>query len=179
MSGHSKWSQIKHKKAITDQKKSSAFGKLAKFIAVAARDNPDPRTNLRLKSAIEHARSYDMPNDNIDRILKKASDRSQAQLFELVLEAFGPGGVGIIITAITDNRNRTIGDIKTLLSKNNAQLAGQGSVVWMFKKEGLDYTPNIPIVIDQAAQQKLNTLFEALDNHDDVQEIFSNNESTS
>lgn len=173
MSGHSKWSQIKHKKGAADQKKGILFGKLAKAISVVARSNPDPRTNLRLRSAIEQARSFDMPNDNIERLLKKASDKSQAELYEIVLEAFGPGGVGIIITAVTDNKNRAIGNIRTLLSKNGVQLSGQGSVLWMFRKEGQKYIATTLIPVDKSVRNQLTILFETLSEHEDVQEIFS------
>ena len=137
MSGHSKWTQIKHKKAATDQKRGQLFGKLAKIITVAAHENPDPKTNLKLRSAIEQARKYNMPNDNINRILKKIEEKTEDKLYELLLEAIGLGNTAILIEVITDNKNRSINEIKTLLQKNNARMVKEGSVLWMFKKVGV------------------------------------------
>jgi YebC/PmpR family DNA-binding regulatory protein len=181
MSGHSKWSQIKHKKAITDKKKAQTFGKVAKAISIAARENPDPRMNLKLKTLIDHAKSLNMPNENIERLLKRAKDKSDAALEELQIEAMGPGNVAIIITAITDNRNRTINDVKTILTKNNGKSAGEGALSWMFTKERAEdgswvFTPTYTCAVSETDQESLNKLFEALDDNDDVQDIFSNNE---
>lgn len=138
MSGHSKWAQIKHKKAATDAKKSKIFSKLAAAITVAAREGGgDPDKNPKLRLAIEKARSFNMPSDNIERAIKRGTGiLDGAQLEELLLEAYGPNGHALLITAITDNRNRTLAEIKHILNKYNGKLGTEGSVRWMFDLKG-------------------------------------------
>jgi len=175
MSGHSRWSQIKHKKGIEDQKRGQIFSKLAKVISIAARKGTDPEKNLELKNAIERAHSFNLPKENIERAIKKVSDKNSAQLEELVIEAVGPESTNFIITAITDNRNRTIGEIKNILSKHESKIAQPGSVMWGFEKVGTDFIAKFPVTIqDQNTKNKLNALFEGLDNNEDVQEVYSN-----
>lgn len=137
MSGHSKWSQIKHKKAVTDAKRGALFGKLARAITVAAKDNPDPETNNRLKDEITHARAANMPSDNIERALKRVSEKDAVALTELQMEFLGPGNVALIVTAITDSRNRTIGELKTIAARHGGSLAAPGSISWMFSRTGI------------------------------------------
>jgi len=137
MSGHSKWSTIKHKKALTDAKRSKMFSKFAKIISIAAKGDPNPETNSKLKSAIDKARTVNMPNINIERAIKKASGKDAAQLTQAQFEILGPSQVAIIVGAITDNTNRTLGDIRQILMKNNAKLASPGAVSWMFEKLGI------------------------------------------
>lgn len=141
MSGHSKWNNIKHKKMAGDAKKGKIFTKHAKLIAITARNNPDPSTNALLKAAIENAKADNVPNDNIDRAIKKGAgmDKNAATYEEVVYEAFGPGGAAMLIQAITDNRNRALGNIKVIVSKKGGRLADAGSVAWMFKKVGVIY----------------------------------------
>src|SRR3989338_41061 len=122
MSGHSKWSQIKHQKALTDKKKGQLFSKTSKLISLAARKGTSPENNLELKNAIEKARAMNMPNDNIQRAIKKVSDKSEAQLEELSIEAIGPGGIALRIKAITDNKNRTISEIKNILNDHASKM---------------------------------------------------------
>lgn len=165
MSGHNKWGQIKHKKAITDAKKGQVFGKLSKELTLAARGNPDPATNYRLKSVIDKARSVNMPQDNIERALKKVTDKSEATLEELQLETIGPGGVAIIIHAITDSRNRTLNELKILQSTLGLKSVPPGSVKWMM---------NSPVQLSDADRQHLESILESLDEHDDVQDITTN-----
>jgi YebC/PmpR family DNA-binding regulatory protein len=138
MSGHSKWSQIKHRKAITDAKKSQIFGKMANLISLAAEQGgKDPNTNSKLKMAIDKAKSINMPSSNIERAIKRGAGKGEENnLEELLIEAFGPYGLAILIKAVTDNRNRTISEIKHILNKNNGKMAGSGSVSWMFKEKG-------------------------------------------
>jgi len=166
VSGHSKWSQIKHKKAISDQKRSATFGKLARLITIAARGNPDPKTNMRLKTAIDQARSANMPIDNIERAVQRTTDKNQAALDEIRIEALGPGGTAIVIDAITDNRNRTIAELKTLLSSYGAKVVAEGSLGWMLRAE--------PVEIIEEHRESVLVLMEALDNLDDVQVITTN-----
>lgn len=178
MSGHNKWAQIKHKKAITDAKKSKIFSKLVKFIAVEARlaqgkDSPG------LRAAIQKAKAVNMPAENIERAIKKASDLS-VPMESITYEAYGPGGVGIIIDTLTDNRNRTAQEIKHILSENDTALGGMGSVAWAFKKEispeGLVWIPNNTISLSDGDLELLEKLVEDLENHDDVQDVYTNAE---
>jgi len=165
MSGHSKWSQIKHKKAITDKKKGQVFSKLSKFISLAARKGTNPEMNIDLKNAIDKARSVNMPNDSIQKAINKVSDKS-SQLEELSIEAIGPGGIALRIKAISDNSNRTVAEIKKLLSDNNSKMVPPGSIAWMLGQPAS--------VTDPVIQDQISKLFETLDDHDDVEDITSN-----
>lgn len=138
MAGHNKWSKIKRGKAITDAKRGNAFSKLAKEITLAAKHGGgSPDANARLRSAILAARAANVPNDNIDRAIKKGTgELAGAALEEILYEAYGPGGVAMMIEIVTDNRNRSANDIRTLLSKNNGTFADSGSVAYMFQRKG-------------------------------------------
>lgn len=138
MAGHSKWKQIKHKKAITDARKSQIFSKVVREIMVAARSGgPSVDTNIRLRTALERARSVGLPKDNIERALERASGAGDgAKLQEFLYEATAPGGVLILIEGITDNTNRSISEIKHILNSSGAKLAEPGSVAWNFEKVG-------------------------------------------
>lgn len=138
MAGHSKWKQIKRKKAVTDQKRASQWTKLIREITVAARmGGGDPEGNPRLRLAIDTARSANMPNENIDRAVRKGTgDLEGVEYQEIAYEAYGPGGVAIYIEALTDNLNRTVADIRHVLSKNGGNLGQSGSVAWMFDLKG-------------------------------------------
>lgn len=165
MSGHSKWSQIKHKKSLTDQKRGQIFSKISKDITLAARKGTDLKTNVALANAVEQARNANMPNENIERAIKKVSEKDAAQLEEIAVEAIGPGGVVLKIKGVTDNKNRAIAEVKKILSDHEAKMVHPGSISWMF---------NNPIQVDEQTQQKLNELFEALDDNDNVSDITSN-----
>lgn len=158
MSGHSKWSQIKHRKAITDKKKSQIFSKLTKLISIAAKEGTDPNTNYKLKSAVEKAKSLNMPSENIKRAISKIKDAPQVALEELTIEAVGPVNISIIIEAITDNKNRTLAEIKKLLSKNEAKIATPGSQLWQFKRMGI-----IKLSIPSSDKRKRNLIQEDLE----------------
>ncbi|TSA51922.1 MAG: YebC/PmpR family DNA-binding transcriptional regulator [Planctomycetaceae bacterium] len=138
MSGHSHARTIKHAKNITDQKRGRMFSKMARLISVALKEGgPNPETNSRLRIAIETAKKWNMPKDNIERAIKRGTGgTSEENLEEVVFEAFGPGGIAIIIEGITDSKNRTLGEIKQILSQNQGKLAGEGSVKWLFEKRG-------------------------------------------
>lgn len=137
MSGHNRWSTIKHKKAISDAKKSKGWTKLIKEITVAARSGGDISGNPRLRSAIDKGRAANIPNDTIDRAIKKGTGELGAeQVEELVYQAYGPGGVAIIIELATDNRNRTASELRKLLERQNAKIDASGSVLHKFKKRG-------------------------------------------
>jgi YebC/PmpR family DNA-binding regulatory protein len=139
MSGHNRWSKIKHKKEATDSKKSKLWTKIIKEITVSARlGGGDPNGNPRLRVAVDNARGVNMPNDTIDRSIKKGTgDLDGVTYEEFTYEVFGPGGVAIVVELMTDNRNRTAGEIRNLLTRFNGNLGASGSVGWMFKKQGI------------------------------------------
>lgn len=242
MSGHSHAKTIKHQKELTDQKRGQAFSKIARLISVAVKEKGiNPETNPRLRMAIEAARAANMPKDNIDRAIKKGTgeDVSVENLEEVIFEGFGPGGSAIIIEGITDNKNRTLGEIKQTLNQYGGKLAGEGAVRWMFEKKGcltidmdsqddelknkevlemasieagaqdirwhdgtldvyteiedfekvkkvleeknikvdsasLDWTPKEEVMPDEKDKESCQKLFEALDDLDSVQGIYSN-----
>ena len=138
MSGHSHAKTILHKKQITDAKRGKIFSKLAREISVAAREKGgDPETNPKLRLVIEKARQWNLPKDNIERAIKRGTGELAGEKLESVLfEAYGPGGIAIIIEGITDNKNRTLGEIKQIFNQNNGKLADSGSVKWMFERKG-------------------------------------------
>jgi len=180
MSGHSKWSQIKHKKAVTDIRRGKLFSKIAKMISVAARiGGGDTDSNPKLRLAIDKARAVNMPKDNIERAIKRGRGVGVARLEEVKYEAYGPAGVALIIEGITDNKNRTLSEIKRILATHGGKLAETGSAVWAFTRTGMDWVPKSPIEVKDTKQRlQLEDLFEALDENDDVQEIYSNLEQT-
>lgn len=138
MSGHSKWSNIKHRKAAQDAKKSNIFTKLAKDIAIAARSGSDPEMNFSLKLAVEKAKSFNVPKDNIERAIKKGSGelKDATQIEEVIYEAYGPGQIAMLIKTVTDNKNRTLNEIKNIAQKNGGKIVEEGSVNWQFKQVG-------------------------------------------
>jgi len=144
MSGHSKWSTIKHKKGAADAKRGKLFSKLTRAIIVAAKEGGgDPSANLALQNAIEKARSYSMPKDTIDRAIAKGSGAdADASTFETVVyEGYGPSGVAVIVEALTDNRNRTAGEVRHTFAKNDGNLGGSGAVAWLFERRGVVLVP--------------------------------------
>lgn len=175
MSGHSKWSNIKHKKAVSDFKKSAIFTKLAKKIQIAVKTygSGESEFNPTLRTILEEARSENMPRENIKRAIDRGLGGGSNLITEVVYEAYGPGGIGIMITSATDNHNRTVGEIKSILDKNGGNLGGPGSVSYM---KNLDPIPMISLAGEDLI--KANDLLEALDNHEDVTEIWTNLENT-
>jgi len=140
LSGHSKWSSIKHKKGAADAKRGQLFSKLSRAIIVAAKEGGgDPANNLALQNAIEKARSYSMPKDNIDRAIAKGSGAdADADAFEtIVYEGYGPEGVAVIVEALTDNRNRTAADVRHVFAKHGGNLGATGAVAWQFERRGV------------------------------------------
>ena len=235
MSGHSKWSTIKHKKSATDKKRGDVFSKMARVLTVAAKSGGDIETNYTLRSAVEKAKNLNMPKDNIERAIKKGTgELAGEQLDELLMEAYGPNGTALLIEVVTDNRNRSTSEIRHILSKNNGKLATGGSVQWLFERQGLlqinqdairdkdefelqaidagaldidfeeekafvyvdpqnlqvaqktlnsmDYTTESGLVwvakesveVGESVQKSLQKIFEALDEHEDVQEVYTN-----
>ena len=140
MSGHSKWSSIKHKKGAADKKRGQLFSKLSRALIVAAREGgPEPSANLALQNAIEKAKSYSMPKDNIERAIARGSGAdADANAYETVVyEGYGAGGVAILVEALTDNRNRTASDVRHTFAKNDGNLGGSGAVAWLFERRGV------------------------------------------
>lgn len=174
MSGHSKWAQIKRQKAVVDAKRGQAFTKLARAITVAARHGADPAMNATLQQAIDRARAVNMPKENIDRAIQRATDLSGAQLEQLLLEAYGPGGVGMLINVATDNHNRTIAELRHLLSEHTASLGTTGSVLWQFERQGATWQPKQSLPLDDATRKQLSDLLAALEQSDDVIDIITN-----
>jgi len=138
MSGHSKWAQIKHKKAATDVKKGKVFSRIAKEISIAARlGGGDPSGNPRLRTVMEKAKEANMPAENVKRaILKGTGELPGAAYEEVMYEGYGPGGAAIMIEALTDNKNRTVSELRHLMSKHGGSMADAGSVAWVFEKRG-------------------------------------------
>lgn len=139
MSGHSKWSSIKHKKAATDAKRGQLFTKLARDITMAARQgDPDPNMNAGLRLAVQKAKAANMPNDNIDRAIKRATGGGDADaLEEVTYEGYGPGGIAVLVEAVTDNRNRTVAEVRLVFSRSGGTLAEAGAVAWQFDRRGV------------------------------------------
>lgn len=162
MSGHSKWSQIKRTKEVVDQKRSQLFGKLSKDIMTAAKDGADPTINNALREAIARARKANMPQTNIDRLLNRHTQTSQAQA---IYEGFGPGGSAFLIIASTDNPNRTVSELRAIFKKHGGELASQGSVRWKFDEA---HTPKYPIQAPPEHQVQIDELCRKLSAHGDV-----------
>jgi len=144
LSGHSKWSSIKHKKGAADAKRGKLFSKLSRAIIVAAKEGGgDPANNLALQNAIEKARSYSMPKDNIDRAVAKGSgaDADSEAFEEIVYEGYGPEGVAVIVEALTDNRNRTASEVRHMFAKHGGNLGATGAVAWQFERRGVVVVP--------------------------------------
>ncbi len=176
MSGHSHWAGIKHKKEITDKKRGKVFSKLAKLISAAAKEEPDPNFNPRLRTAIAKAREEGVTQDTIDRAVKRASD-SDASLEELLFEAYGPAGSAILIEALSDSKNRTVQEIKLILKENGGKWAEGGSVQWAFEKKTGDdagWISKFPQDVSPADAASIQNLLDALDENDDVQNVFTN-----
>lgn len=172
MSGHSKWSTIKHQKAIDDSKRSAVFTKIANKIriAVSKGGSGDMVANPFLRTCIEEARSVNMPMENIKRAIEKALGNGEGERAEeITYEAYGPGGIGILITVVTDNRNRTGGEIKNILEKNGAKLGGPGSVSYM---KLLNPVPMMEI--EKLEGDAIVKLLEILDDVEGVVEVWSN-----
>lgn len=177
MSGHSHASNIKRKKDAEDAKRGKTFSKVSRLITIAAKEKGgDPNANPRLRQAIEDAKKVNMPKDKIEAAVKKGSGESGGDdIEEFVYEAYGPAGVAILIVGITDNKNRSLGEIKQILNQNQGKLAEKGSVQFLFENSGNDWIPKYPFEInDEKSKQQLERLVSALEEQDDTQEIYTN-----
>lgn len=174
MAGHNKWSKIKRQKASTDAAKSKIFSKMARLISTASRQVKGDTNSPILRGAIEKAREYNMPLDNIERAVKKGSGNESEELHAITYEAYGPGGSALIIEALTSNRNKAAQEVKFILSKNGFALAAPGSATWAFTKEGADWKPNMTVPLSPEDEKILEALINELEENDEVQEVYTN-----
>ncbi|MDD3813025.1 MAG: YebC/PmpR family DNA-binding transcriptional regulator [Desulfocapsaceae bacterium] len=179
MSGHSKWSTIKHKKGATDAKRGKIFTRLIKEITVAARmGGGDPDGNPRLRSAIASAKTENMPKDNIVRAIKKGTGELEGAVYdEILYEGYGPGGVAVLVECMTDNRNRTVADVRHFFAKSNGNLGESGCVAWMFDKKGLLQVEKEGISEEQLMEMALEAGAEDVLEEDDEFQVITAPES--
>lgn len=182
MSGHSHWAGIKHKKEITDQKRGKVFSKLLAAISAAAKSEPNPDFNPRLRTAVMKAKEASVPQENIDRAIKRAAEAGD-DLEELTFEAYGPGGAAIMVHAISDKKNRTVQEIKMILKERGGKWAETGSVRWAFEPalstSGAagttgEWQAKFPQELSPEDKNRLEALVAALDENEDVQSVFTN-----
>lgn len=174
MAGHNKWTQIKRKKAVTDGKRSKIFSKLSKLIAMESKKALGNTTSPTLRSIIERAKKENMTVEAIDRAIKKGAGGDTDNMEPVLFEAYGPGGCAMIIEGLTDSKNRTVAEIKHLLSKRGLSLAGQGAAVWAFTKTSEGWDPQTTVALNDTDGEALSDLLEELDENDDVQDIYTN-----
>lgn len=175
MSGHSKWSQIKRQKAVADSAKSRVFSRYARLIALESKKANGILSAPGLSVAIARAKAANMPKDNIERAVTKGMSKDSGELAQVMYEAYGPGGVALIIEALTDNKNRTTQEMKHLLVLHGVELANPGAASWAFTKTGTEYVPNEPLFeVAGDDEERLKAVLEALDEREDVQQVFTN-----
>lgn len=174
MSGHNKWSKIKHQKGASDAQKSKLFGKLVRFITVEAKKAKGVLSSPGLAAAIKKAKESNMPNDTIDRAIKKATTDNSAAMENITYEAYGPGGCALVVEALTDNRNKAAQEIKHILAKHGFALAGIGAATWAFKKENGEWIPQTTVDISPEDGAVLEQIIGELEDNDEVQDVFTN-----
>jgi len=176
MSGHSKWSTIKHKKAANDKVKGSVFTKMAKAITVAVKKGGgigDPEMNFALRLTVDKARAVNMPKDNIERAIAKGMGKGEGEeLVELLIEAFGPEGVMLMIEVVTDNRNRSVAELRNLIEKHGGRMGEPGSVAYAYERKDGEWVAKF--VMSVSDQAKFEEFIEAVGEHEDVQEVYAN-----
>ncbi|HXK05984.1 MAG TPA: YebC/PmpR family DNA-binding transcriptional regulator [Verrucomicrobiae bacterium] len=174
MSGHSKWATIKHKKAALDAKRGKAFTRLIKEITIAARNGGDPDANPRLRTAILAAKNVSMPSDNIKKaVMRGTGEIEGGQIDEVMFEGYGPGGAAVLVNVATDNRNRTVSEIRHMFSKNGGNMGEQGSVAWMFERKSQIFVPVEKVSEDQLMGIVLDAGADDLRNDGDRWEVLS------
>ena len=174
MSGHNKWSKIKRQKGATDAAKSKIFSKMARAIATASKLARGDTTSPSLRAAIDKAREFNMPADNIERAVKKGSGADAETMDAITYESYGPGGCALVIEALTSNRNKAAQEVKFILSKHGFALAAQGSATWAFTKEGGEWIPKQTLSVSEEDSQILEKLIEDLEDNDEVQDVYTN-----
>lgn len=173
MSGHNKWSKIKHKKAASDAVKSKVFSKHSALITMEVRKAGGDQGASNVLAAVERAKKDSMPKDNIEKALAKGSGAGGAALEEILFEGYGPGGVAILIVAVTDNNNRTAPEIRHIFTKAGLAIGTPGSAAWAFTKAADGYVPNSPMELDDATGEKLAEFIENLEDQDDVVNVYT------
>lgn len=174
MSGHSKWKTTKNKKEKKDKKRSKEFAKLLSAIRAAAKDEPNPQFNPRLRTAVDKAKDGHVPAENIERALSQAKDKN---FKDMVIEAYGPSGVALIVLAITDNSNRTIAEIRKIIGDHNGKIANPGSVLWGFEQPSNpeeEWVSKFPQTVEPAVNEQIDELVDELTDHDDVTAVYTN-----
>lgn len=175
MAGHNKWSKIKRQKEKTDAEKSKMFSKMAALIATASRQAKGDTSSPILRAAIDKAREFNMPADNIERAVKKGVGGEGEALESITYECYGPGGSALIIEALTANRNKAAQEIKHILSKRGLTLASPGSASWAFtKNESREWVPNMEVPLSPADESILWELIDELEENDEVQDVYTN-----
>ena len=178
MSGHSKWATIKHKKAALDAKRGKAFTRLIKEITIAARNGGDPDANPRLRTAVAAAKAVSMPADNIKRaIMRGTGELEGGQIDEILFEGYGPGGAAVLVSVATDNRNRTVSEVRHVFSKNGGNLGEQGSVSWMFERKSQVIVDAAKATEDRLMDLVLDAGAEDIRDHGGAWEILSSPEA--
>jgi len=178
MSGHNKWSKIKHKKGATDAQRSKLFSKYSSLITMEVKKANGNVDSANVLSAVDRAKKDSMPKDAIERALAKGSGVGGAAIEEVTFEGYGPGGVALIIQAVTDNNNRTAPEIRHVFTKAGLELGAPGSSLWAFTKTADGYVPNTPMELDEVAGEKLAEFIERLEDQDDVTNVYSTADST-
>ncbi|MFW6210095.1 MAG: YebC/PmpR family DNA-binding transcriptional regulator [Patescibacteria group bacterium] len=173
MAGHNKWSKIKHKKAVTDAQKGKIFSKHSTMITMEVKKAGGDTEAANVLAAIERAKRDSMPKDNIERALQKGTGADSDSLEEVRFEGYGPGGVALLIEAVTDNNNRTAPEIKHIFSKAGLELGVPGSAAWAFTKTATGYAPITPMELDDETGEKLADFIEKLEEQDDVTNVYS------
>lgn len=178
MSGHNKWSKIKRQKGATDAAKSKIFGKMARAIATVSRQVNGDVNSPTLRAVIDKAREYNMTNEAIERAVKKGSGAEAEHMDAITYEAYGPGGCALVIEALTSNRNKAAQEVKFILSENGFALASPGSAMWGFKRQPTtnDLQPTTTIKLSEEDSLALEKLIDALEDNDEVQEVYTNAE---
>lgn len=176
MAGHNKWSKIKREKAKTDGQKSKIFTKMVKLIATEAKKASGNLKSPGLAAAIEKAKKENVPNDTIDRAIKKATTDNSATMESITYESYGPSGCALIIETLTENRNKAAQEIKHILSLHGSELAAPGSAAWAFTKTHEGWIPQTTIPLEDEDITKLQALIEALEENDEVQDVYTNAE---
>ena len=173
MSGHNKWSKIKHKKGATDAQRSKIFSKHSSLITMEVKKSGGDVTAAGVLAAVERAKQDSMPKDVIERALAKGSGAGADAMEEVMFEGYGPGGVALLIEAVTDNNNRTAPEIRHIFSKAGLELGAPGSAAWAFTKTDGVYVPNTPMELDDETGEKLAEFIEKLEEQDDVTDVYT------
>lgn len=173
MSGHNKWSKIKHKKGASDAERSRLFSKHSSLITMEVKKNGGNVNSASVLSLIERAKKDSMPKDVIERALAKGSGAGGSTLEEIMFEGYGPGGVALLIEVVTDNNNRTAPEIRHIFSKAGLELGSPGSAIWAFSKTSGGYVPNSPIELDDETGEKLADFIEKIEEQADVTSVYS------